>query len=512
MKLSKAILAVLAVGALAPTATAETARWLIKPEYQAVYQMTDKLYKVKQSIKSGIVSVDGRKIVPLAYDSITPFSEGLALVLNATPEGKMRILGVVTEDGTMSNVNDELYTDQFPFFSEGLLPVANAKGKVGYVDRNMRAIVPFKFSNPHPFSNGLAAVSKDKGILGKALGAVGGDGLIGTDKVYYINQFGKELKLPREIGDIYLGTTFKNGEALVMNKDRQCFIINPMGSMLRMDAISSLKFDEKYCLITPDDEKAAAQGTVVSPITIYNEGQLYGYKSGDKIIIPAQFTSAGKFTDGRAVAAKFKQFGIIDLISGNVDVKIKKGTAPATDDMESAIIDVTVPKGLAPYNVTADVYDSVGKLAGTVSGAANETGRHTLPLMLPKGDRVVRVSVDGLEIWNSTIKPPVEKTVEVASEDGIEISFASTKAKANSNDAAAITVTVTNTGSKPYSAAVRASGASASVKRVNIKAGGKATINLYFSKVTKSETRNVTITVGDHSASRKISLEPFFTF
>lgn len=502
----------MAAGVLAPAVKAETAKWLIKPEYQAVYKMTDNLYKVKQSIKSGVISTDGRKVVPLAYDSITPFSEGLALVLNATPEGKMRILGVLSEDGQLSKVSEEYFTDQFPYFSEGLLPVANAKGKVGYVDRNMHTIVPFKFSNPHPFSNGLACVSKDKGILGKALGAVGGDGLIGTDKMYYINQFGKELKLPREIGDIYLGTTFKNGEALVMNKDRQCFIINPMGSMLRMDAISSLKFDEKYCLVGPEDEQAAAQAAAASPLTVYNEGQLYGYKAGDVIAIPAQFTSAGNFKDGHAVAARFKKFGVLDLISGNVDVKVKNGTSTSTDpNMEGAVIEVTVPRGLTALNITADVYDSAGKLAGTVQGAANESGRHSLPLMLPKGDRVIRVSAEGLELWNSNIKPAVQK-VEEASTGDIEISFAATKAKANSKDAAAIAVTIINNGSKPYTANVSASGATVSPKKITVRAGGKAVVNLYFAKVTKAETRTVTLTVGDNSETRKISLQPFFNF
>lgn len=504
--------AVLAVGAIAPSANAETARWLIKPQYRAVMPMgANNLYKVKQTMKSGVVAPDGRTVVAIAYDSITPFSEGLALILNGTPEGKMRLVGILSEDGVVSNVSDELYTDQFPLFSEGLLPVANRSGKVGYVDRNGREIVPFKFSNPHPFSNGLAAVSKPKGgILSKAVSAVGADGLVGNDKIYYINQFGKELKLPREIGDIYLGTTFKDGEALVMNKDRQCFIINPMGTMLRMEPLAALTFDERYCLVKPDETTAATSTTPLNAMTTYQEGQLYGYKVGDRVMIPAQFTAANNFTDGHAIAAKNRAVGVLDLISGNVEVNVKRGTATPTDNsVESAIIDVTVPRGLANMNVTADAYDSANKLAATVQGAANETGRHSLPIMLPKGDRMIRVSVDGIEVWNSTMKPEV-KQVEQSGSSDIEISFSTTRAKANAKDAAAIGVTISNRGSKTFTGAVSATGASVSPKRVTIKAGGKATVNLYFSKVTKSETRSVTVTVGDESESRKITLEPFF--
>lgn len=514
MKIIQNILLVsaFAAGAMAPSASAETARWVVKPVYESVTKMSDDLYKVKRNRMSGVMDSEGRAIITSA-DSITPFTEGLALVLTRTPDGRMKLDRILRDDKSIATVGEEVYVDQFPFFSEGLLPVSNKGGKAGYMDSNGKMVIPFKFSNPHPFSNGLAAVSKGKGFLSKMVTAVGAADIMGKDKVFYINTLGGELKLPKEIGDIFFGSTFKNGEALVINKGRQYCIINPNGQLLRIEPSVTLRFDDRYALTDIDEPVKKHTVHRTTGPDVFSEGKLLGYRQGSRVIIPAQFTDAEPFDRRRAVAARLGASGVLGLVDGNVAVTMKKGSLAATSsDVESVDLEVVMPKGYAGAEIEVEVTDKDGKLLSNLSDADDGTGRHVVSLMLPKGNRTVRVLADNLEVWNSKMNASVSASSEQQSDSEVKFSFSATKVKANSKDAAAVAITITNGSSQPLSGAVKMSGAAPSVKSVNIPAGGKKTISAYFSKVTKNETRTVTITIDGHSASRRITLQPFFNF
>lgn len=503
-----------AAGAFAPPADAETARWVVQPIYDSVEQLSDDLYKVKRAGKTSVIDSEGRMVVASA-DSITPFSEGLALVMSSASEGRMRLDRILRADKSVATVADEAYVEAYPFFSEGLLPVANKGGKVGYVDQNGMLAIPFKYSNPHPFSNGLAAVSKGKGFLKKMANVVGAADIIGKDKVFYINPLGGELKLPKEIGDIFLGTTFKDGEALVINKARQYCIINTKGQLVRIEPSVTLRFDERYALTDLEEpsQTVVTKRRIDGP-DVFSEGKLLGYRKGSHVIVPAQFTDAEPFSGGRARAARFGAYGVLGLIGGNVSATMKAGALAATGpDVESIDLEIVMPKEYAGTEVDVEVTDKDNKLVSKVSDADDGSGRHVVSLMLPKGRRTVRVMADNLEVWNSSMAGGSASSSEKSQSDsGIKFSFSSTTLKANSKDAASLSITISNSTSETISGPVKMSGATPSVKSVRIPAGGKKTINAYFSKVVKKETRTVTISVGGHSSSRRVTLQPFFNF
>lgn len=304
--LSKLLLiSALAAGTFAPAASAETAKWVIEPKYDEVTQFSSGFYKAKNGNRTTIYNRDG-DVLLASVDSVTPFTEGLALVLSNSHSGQMQLRSILHEDGSVVGIaGEDVFVKDYPFFSEGLLPVTNAKGKAGYMDANGIMVLPFKYSNPHPFSNGLAAVSKGKGILSKAIGLVGMSDIIGSEKVFYINKAGAELKLPKMIGDIYFGSTFKDGEALVVNKERQYCIINTGGMLVRIEQNIKLNLDRRNALADEDDEEKpatpAAKPRPDGP-TPFGEGQLYGYRKGTEIVLPVQFTSAEPFVAKRAIA------------------------------------------------------------------------------------------------------------------------------------------------------------------------------------------------------------------
>lgn len=86
--------------------------------------------------------------------------------------------------------------------------------------------------------------------------------------------------LQSDIGDIYTGTTFKNGEALVITKDNRYCVINTSGQLLKIDNNIVLSFDEYYAIGQHADK--SAKGTksriVYDGPTVYSEDDLYGYK------------------------------------------------------------------------------------------------------------------------------------------------------------------------------------------------------------------------------------------
>lgn len=124
--------------------------------------------------------------------------------------------------------------------------------------------------------------------------------------------------LQSDIGDIYTGTTFKNGEALVITKDNRYCVINTSGQLLKIDNNIVLSFDEYYAIGQHADK--SAKGTksriVYDGPTVYSEDDLYGYKQGSAIVLPAQFDDAQPFSRGYAIASKDNKYGLLKLYPG----------------------------------------------------------------------------------------------------------------------------------------------------------------------------------------------------
>lgn len=497
-------------GALAPAVCAETPRWVVRPIYQQVTRMSENLYKVKQGDIQFVLDNEDRVIVS-GCDSITPFCEGLALILQRTSGDEVKLVSILREDKSVIPVGEEVFVDQFPFFSEGLLPVKNKKGKVGYMDQNGAMAIPFKFSNPHPFSEGLAAVSKGKNLFSKAVLAVGISDLIGKDKVYYINNIGGEIKLAKEIGDIYFGSTFRNGEALVINKERQYCVINRNGQLVRIEPAVTLRFDDHYALV--DSGKVEEKPVVRQSdgTEVFSAGKILGYRKGSQVVVLPQFSYAEPFDKGRAVATRLGCTGILGFVPGDVVVNMKKGSLPATSpDVKSVDMEVIMPKDYQTSPIEVEIVGKDGKSVSSVTDDGDGTGKHVVSLMLPKGQCTVRVISDNLEVWNSGMLSDFG-TGDTESDD-VKFAFSTTVAKANAKDVASVAITITNGTSERLTGALRVKGGTASVKKVDIPAGGKKVVYVSFSKVTKKGVRVVSVSVGEYSTSRKITVEPFFNF
>lgn len=110
---------------------AKTASWSVEPKYSNIEMLSPGTYLVKRGVYSSIIDGEGRAIVPNTTDSITPFVENQALILTPAEDGRYRLQGILHDDFTTTAVAEEAYVDDYPFFSEGLLPVCNKSGFTG---------------------------------------------------------------------------------------------------------------------------------------------------------------------------------------------------------------------------------------------------------------------------------------------------------------------------------------------------------------------------------------------
>lgn len=489
---------------------AQTAKWIIKPMYTSITPYCDGVYKVKKGYKAGLIGEDGAALVPATADSITNLSEGYGLILSFEG-GKYKLNGIFGENKTVIPVTDDYYVDQYPFFSEGKLPVCNQKGKYGYINNNGRLVLDFEYSTVHPFSEGWAAVSK-KNLIGNVTSLIKKSGGGGGGKIIYINEEGKPLVLQAEIGDIYSGTTFKNGEALVTNKENKQYIINPVGAIVRIDNNIPLIFDEKYCLVSEADKNKATEAAPVKydGPTVYTENDLYGYRQGTTIILPAQFSEAMPFSNGYAIAGKDGKKGMLKLVNGTFSGKQAKGSLPSSDPQTEAIdYIVSVPAEWRSETLKLTFVDAAKKdnIASSLPGDGAET--RTFSFLLPKGKASGEIVLEdeNLVLWETGMKGAASAAIPV------KITVPAV-AKANEKDNAFITVRLENKNPEAIETTVKISGDRISPveKKITLHPNSSQSVSTYFYKVTKEENRSIVVetSVAD-KITKAVKVKQFFT-
>lgn len=125
------------------------------------YEVVDR-YIVRKDGKYGIIDGQGRVVVPLEYDKISwNYHEGLFRVRKDGGGRDWKEKLANSKHGYI-NLDGELVIPlQYRWakdFSEGLAAVENEKGLVGYIDKQGRLVIPFRYIDGEPFKNGRAVV------------------------------------------------------------------------------------------------------------------------------------------------------------------------------------------------------------------------------------------------------------------------------------------------------------------------------------------------------------------
>lgn len=147
--------------------SSQTMDWIFQPgEFTEVSYLGHDFFKVRNSTgKYGIIHANGQKTIDIFYDSITPFVENKALLLDR--EGN-RLLGIINDKGEL--VKDlsvsEYYVTKYPNYKEGRLAFINKNGLSGYLNERGDIAIEPNYYLAAPFQNGIAAVQYTGGDFG----------------------------------------------------------------------------------------------------------------------------------------------------------------------------------------------------------------------------------------------------------------------------------------------------------------------------------------------------------
>jgi len=130
----------------------------------------DGLLNVDIDGKSGFIDSTGKIIIPIKYDEVRPFWDGIALVKNND------LYGFIDKKGRP--ITDVKY-EEADHFEEGIAGVSE-DWKWGFIDSTGKEITPIAYDAVYFPQNGLAMVKKESG------------------KYCYINLQGKEVTSPRK--------------------------------------------------------------------------------------------------------------------------------------------------------------------------------------------------------------------------------------------------------------------------------------------------------------------------
>ena len=485
-------------------AGAQIVRWSIKPIYSSIEPMDDYIMKVKVGGKTGAVTRDGRVLIEPVVDSLTAFVEGKALALNKF-QGEYFLMGILGQDQSVRRPADTYYVREYPFFSEGLLPVYDSKGIYGYLDETGKPAVAFKYMNVHPFCEGYAAVSKGRPeIVGRLM-----DGIkaFGMNNVFYIDKEGNELKLDKAIGTIDMGSSFHEGKAVVqLRKGGAYCTIDRDGTIQEMDVRPTLRFDWKNRLTDEEFPKYVPDVVEDGPVVFYEGGQI-GYREDNNIFLPAQFVYARSFSGGYALASLIYGFyGLLKLVpDGKIVCTQQRGTADPGPGMESVTFQLSLPEVFRDEDWKIRC-QAEGQPVNESILFKNNSAQRAASFTLLQVPRMVEVSVDGIIIYKGSF--PVLEQEEPDTE--LAISVVATSRRANSNDNFSFDVVITNPGKRSVEVPVSVSGTNVVFKdqTVTIPAGDKTRLSGYFTRVTKTQTRRITITCGEQIVSKSLTVKP----
>lgn len=379
------------------TSLASTVKWLIKPEYDAVSYYSENIFKCKSNGKWQLIDKKGVTLLPYAVDSITDCFGGYSLALEKTGD-KYKIKGFFGKSTLQYiPVSGSYYTGTYSYFSEGYVPVADTKTMLfGYLDATGREVIPFKYSQARPFIRGLASVEPAKT----------------KRQTIYIDKNGKTLSISGFNHDkIIIGSSFnQNGEALIAYYGDENAVINTDGKVVRQyerkDGKSPIRsfdfaFDESKTNYYPKQEITLSYN---AGITTFDNDGLIGYKMGENTLAPAQFTNAGRFADGFAVASVNNKYGVLTVIDGDFEASLNGDNNVVKTGKTSSTFNFTLS---VPESIAKQVVVKFDNGDGTLHNISLENNSYSFTPSIEDGaqDFTVRAQVllDGLLLWEYEI-------------------------------------------------------------------------------------------------------------
>ena len=324
--------------------------------YESIDEFHDGLARVEKDQKYGFINKSGKEVVPIIYDDIYRFEDGLAKVEIDRKYGFIDTSG----NEVVPIIYDYIYG-----FVDGLSEVG-IDNKCGFIDTSGNEVVPVIYDYIYDFVDGLAEVSIDnkRGYIDESgnevvpviydyiYSFVEGVAKVGKDQKYgFINTSGNEV-VPIIYDDV---DQFELGVAKV-KIDKKYGLVNTEGDELvsviydyvyrYADGLALLEKDNKYGLVNMSSKEVLP--TIYDKIHEFREGYDYIYveKEGKygivstsaDLVVPAIYDGIGEFKDGLTRVRKEKKYGYVDGSGNEVIPCIYDDTDDFADGLVKVII------------------------------------------------------------------------------------------------------------------------------------------------------------------------------
>ena len=300
---------------------AKTVIWSVLPKYETIKPYNPSLYLCKLDGKWGLMDAEGKLVLPVRYDFVTQPHEGMGL-FGVLEGNRYKLHGFIRNDGSKLALDGKYYAvPEYSRFSEGMLCVADASGKQGFMDKKGEVVVACQFDAVRPFKEGLASIKK-------------------KHWVYYIREDYDESPKQNVVysewrdGRVTEGTSFKNGEAVVGYGD-EYRVIDKSGRELRSFDASEWEVNPAdYTLADGNAEETVEGGFLVprySDIEVVTENGKCGFRwNGEEILAPVLSNASPVDANQISIVTYDGKVGLLKIVEGELEATLQNGDNMAT--------------------------------------------------------------------------------------------------------------------------------------------------------------------------------------
>ena len=372
------------------TVKAQTVQWAVRPT-SAQIENYGNLLKEKKYGKCGLIDLNNQEVVPVMYDSISPFRDGFAVALNKV-NNQLKIEGVLSEgDYELMQVSTPVYATNYMWFSEGKMPVKGEDGW-GYLDTDGNIVIPCQYQIAYPFSEGFASVKID-------------------NKTYYINRNMNYLPVEVGYGELVFGSTFSGQEAIVYSGyslTPKGYVINKKGQVLRklkekLKDLKVNKYDHSVGNRAQQYKDQVQLLDVDSHYEVFQENGLYGYKKDGVVVLPAQLDKA-ETVRGEFANVQYKGMdGVLHLVDGSFSAQLDNRKIDVLgQDVERGFLVVNIPEALvdAPFQLVMVDENGDKMQVNSLTTQGEKRSFSFLPAKVPSKSGTVNYT---MELWSENL-------------------------------------------------------------------------------------------------------------
>lgn len=304
----------------------------------------NKYLRVKIKDKFGIISFDGKEVLPVIYEFVDDCDGKIAIVNHGSQlidikdlsvlyetngrilksvNGWMRVdtghypansLGLLDSSGVLYEFFEKIgfwkqyekkkyYIDLGASFNNGLLPVFSENRGYGYVDIDSNEVIECKYCEISDFENGKAKVRLDCEY-----------GYINIEGCMLVHKDEEEIVIPNTYDWSY---DYKNGYFVVQKGKLYGALDASMNEIIPCSLKSKGEVELTYekirlhSLFLPEDAYKERYNDLLPPIR-YEENNLFGFKSVNGVMLFPPVLRIGDFVEGMAKINIMGKFGYVN--------------------------------------------------------------------------------------------------------------------------------------------------------------------------------------------------------